>query len=89
MYTYFYSNIYKFAVNLEVILDEGMHKRTIKIMHKIGWKYNYFKSDDVSMLVHGCWASQFTQLYDRIKIYIKYYHVCMWELMSVKRVAYF
>ena len=36
-------------------------------MHKIGWKENYFKSTDVSMLGHGCVVSKFPQLYDKIK----------------------
>ena len=36
-------------------------------MHHIGWKANYFKSADVSMLGHGCGVSQFTQFYERIK----------------------
>ena len=38
------------------------------------------------MLGHGCVVSKFTQLYGKIKIYIKYYHVHMWEVMSVKGV---
>ena len=36
-------------------------------MNHIGWKANYFKYADISMLGHGCWVSQFPQLYDRIK----------------------
>ena len=36
-------------------------------MHNIGWKVNYFKSADVSMLVHGCSVSQYTQFYEKIK----------------------
>ena len=36
-------------------------------MHKLGWKENYFKSADVSMLCHGCGVSQYPQFYDRTK----------------------
>ena len=36
-------------------------------MHKIGWKENYFKSADVSMLGCGCGVSQFPQFYEKIK----------------------
>ena len=36
-------------------------------MYQIGWKANYFKSSDVSMLGHGCGFSQFPQFYYRIK----------------------
>ena len=38
-------------------------------MHKLGWKENYFMSDDVSMLGHGCGVSQYPQFYDRTKKY--------------------
>ena len=33
-------------------------------MHQNGWKAQYFKSDDVSMLGHGCGVSQYPQFYD-------------------------
>ena len=32
-------------------------------MHKIGWKANYFKSADASMLGSGCGVSQYPQFY--------------------------
>ena len=54
MYTVFYSNISEFIGNLEGMLDEGTHKTSIRNMHKLGWKSNYFKSADVSILGHGC-----------------------------------
>ena len=36
-------------------------------MHKIGWKAQYFKSADVSMLGHSCGVSQYPQFYDTKK----------------------
>ena len=36
-------------------------------MHKIGMNDNYFRSSDVSMLVHGGGVSQFTQICYKIK----------------------
>ena len=36
-------------------------------MHKIGWKDNYFKSTDISVLGNGCVVSKFPQFYDIIK----------------------
>ena len=33
-------------------------------MHKLGWKAQYFKSADVSMLGHDCGVSQYPQFYD-------------------------
>ena len=35
-------------------------------MHKLDWKAQYFKSSDVSMLVHGCGISQYPQFNDTI-----------------------
>ena len=67
MYTLFYSNVSEFAGNLEGMLDEVTYKTTIHNVHKIGWKAQLFKSDDVSMLVHGCSVSKYPQFYDRIK----------------------
>ena len=32
-------------------------------MHKFGWKAQYFKSADFSMLGHGCGVSQYPQFY--------------------------
>ena len=78
MHTLFYSNIYEFSGNLEGMLEEGAYKTTIQNMHKLGWKAQFFNSADVSMLGHGCGVSQYPQFYDRIKIYIKCYHVHMW-----------
>ena len=81
MHTLFYSNISGFAGNLEGIIDEGTYKTTIQNMHKLGWKAQFFKSADVLMLGHGCGVPQYPQFYDRIKKYIKYYHVHMWEVI--------
>ena len=67
MHTFFYSNISEFAGNLEGMIDEGTHKTTIHNMYKLGWKAQYFKSDDVSMLGYGCGVSQYPQFYDTIK----------------------
>ena len=67
MHTFFYSNISKFAGNLGRILDEGTYKITVHNMHNLGWKAQFFKSDDVSMLDHGCFVSQYPHFYDRIK----------------------
>ena len=36
-------------------------------MHRLGWKENYVKYDDVSMLGHGCGVSQYPQFYDRTR----------------------
>ena len=36
-------------------------------MHKLGWKAQHSKSDDVSMLGHGCGVSQYPQFYDTKK----------------------
>ena len=66
MHTFFYSNIYEFAGNLEVMLDEGAYKTTIHNMHKLGWKSKFFKSADVSILGHGCVVSQYPQFYDKV-----------------------
>ena len=66
MHTFFYFNISEFAGNLEGMLDEGTYKSTIQNMHKLGWKAQYFKSADVSMLVHVCDPSQYPQFYDTI-----------------------
>ena len=49
------------------MLDEGTYKTTIHNIHKLGWKAQFFKSADVSMLGHECVVSQYPQLYDRIK----------------------
>ena len=40
------------------MLDEGTYKTSKQNMHKIGWKEDYFKSDDASMLGHGCGVSK-------------------------------
>ena len=49
------------------MLDEGTYITTINNMHKLGWKEKYFKSTDVSMLVHGFGVSKYPQFYDTIK----------------------
>ena len=53
MHTLFYSNTSKFAENSEGMIYEGTYRTTIQNMHKLGWKSQYFKSADVSMLGHG------------------------------------
>ena len=58
MHTFFYYNISEFAGNLEGILDEGKYRTIVQSTHKLGWKVQYFKSADVSMLGHGCDVSQ-------------------------------
>ena len=67
MQTFFNNNIYEFGGNLEGILGEGNYRSTVQNMHKIGWKTQYFKSSDVSMLGHGCGVSQYPQFYDTNK----------------------
>ena len=89
MHTLFYSNISEFSGNLEGMLDEGTCKTKIYNMHKLGWKAQFFKYVDVSILGHGCGVSQYPQFYDRIKKIIKCYHVHMCEVIQVKRVTNF
>ena len=67
MHTFFYSNISEFGGNLEGMLDEGKYISTVKNIHKIGGKAQYFKSADVSMLGHSCGVSRYPQFYDTIK----------------------
>ena len=67
MHTFFYSNMSKFAGNLEGMLDEGTYKTTIQNMHKLGLKAQFFQSADVLMFGHGCGVSQYPQFCDRIK----------------------
>ena len=62
MHTFFNNNISEFGGDLEVMLDERNYRPTVHNMHKIGWKAQYFKSTDVSMLVHSCGVSQYPQL---------------------------
>ena len=57
MHTFFYYDIYEFAGNLEGIIYEGKYKTTIQNTKNIGWKAQFFKSADVSMLGHGCGVS--------------------------------
>ena len=67
MHTLFYSNIYEFSINLEGMLIEGTYKTTIHNINKLGWKAQFFKSPDVSMLGHSFGVSQYPQFYDRTK----------------------
>ena len=69
MYTFFYSNISEFGGDFEGMLDERNYRSTVQNVHKHGWKAQYFKSADVSMLGHGCGVSQYPQFYDTIKNY--------------------
>ena len=89
MHTFLYNNISEFGGNLEGMLDEGNNTTTVQTMQKFGWKAQYFKSADVSMLVHGCGVSQYPQFYDTNLKYIKCYHVHMWEDIQVIRVTKF
>ena len=52
---------------MEGIIDEGTYRTIKQNIHKLGFKAQYFKSDDVSMLVHGCGISQYPQFYDTKK----------------------
>ena len=45
-------------------------------MQKLGWKAQYLKSADVSMLDHGFGVSQYPQFYDTIKISIVTTSIC-------------
>ena len=81
MHTFFYSNISEFSGNLGGMLDEVTYKTNIHNTHKLSWKAQLFKSADVLMLGHGCGVTQYPQFHDRIKKYIKYYHVHMWEVI--------
>ena len=67
MHNFFNNNISEFGGNLEGMLDEGKYISTVQNMHKNGWKAQYFKSADVSMLGHGCGVSQYPQFYDANK----------------------
>ena len=67
MHTFLYSSISEFFVNLKEMLDEARYRTTIQNMHKLGWKAQYFKSADVSMLGYSCGVSQFPQFYDTSK----------------------
>ena len=67
MYTLFYLKIYEFAGNLEQMIDEGTCKTSLKNLHKLHWKAQYFKSADTSILGNSCAVSQYPQFYDKIK----------------------
>ena len=67
MHALFYSNISEFAGDLEGMLDEETYRTTVQNIHKLGWKAQYFKSADVSMLVYGCGVAQYPQFYDTNK----------------------
>ena len=67
MHTFFYSNISEFGGDFEGMMDETNYRSIVQNMHKLGWKAQYFKSDDVSMLGHSCGVSQYPQFYDTNK----------------------
>ena len=46
------------------MLDEGKYRSTAQNMDRNGWRAQYFKSADVSILGHGCGVSQYPQFYD-------------------------
>ena len=66
MHILFYSDISEFSGNLEGMLDELTYRTAINNINKLGWKAQYFKSTDVSMLGHGCGVSQYPQVYNTI-----------------------
>ena len=66
MQTFFYGNISEFGGDFEGMLDERNYRSIVQNMHKLGWKAQYFKSSDVSMLGHSCGVSTYPQLYDTI-----------------------
>ena len=66
MHTFFYSNISEFDGYFEGRLDETNYRSTVHNMHKLGWKAQYFKSADVSMLGHSWGVSTYPQFYDTI-----------------------
>ena len=57
IHAFFYYNIYEFGGNLEGMLYEGTYQRNIQNMQNLGWKSQFFKSADSSMMVHGCGVS--------------------------------
>ena len=65
MPNFFYFNKSEFSRNHEGMLDERKYRTKVKIMHKFGWKAQYFKSAYVSMLGHGCGVSHYPQFYDK------------------------
>ena len=64
MHTFLNSNISEFDGDLEGMPDERNYKSTVQNMQKIDWKAQYFRSTDVSILVHSCGDSQYPQFYD-------------------------
>ena len=66
MHTFFYSNISEFGGDFEGMMDETNYRSTVQNMHKLGWKAQYFKSADVSMLGHSCGVSSYPQFYDTV-----------------------
>ena len=89
MQTFLNNNISEFGGNLEGMLDEVKYRSKVQNMQKNGWKAQYFKSADGSMLGHSCGVSQYPQFYDTNKKNIKCYHVHMWEAIQVKRAQNF
>ena len=59
MHTLFYSIISEFGGNLEGMPDEGNYRTTVQTTNKLGWKAQYFKSADVSMLGIGCGVTKY------------------------------
>ena len=47
MYTFCYSNKSEFDWNFQGMLDEGRYKKSMQNIYKIGWKANYYNSNDV------------------------------------------
>ena len=64
MHTFFYSYMSEFAGNQEGMIDDGTHKTTIHNMQNLGWKAQFSRSADDTMLVRGCGVSQYPQFYD-------------------------
>ena len=54
----------KAEIFLNELLNYGNYKKTINKLRDAGWENSYFKSDDVSMIGHGCVVSSYPQFYD-------------------------
>ena len=69
MHTFFYSNIFSLLKIWKKCLMREHTKQSYRICTNFGWKAQFFKTADVSILGHGYDVSQYPQFYDRI-IYI-------------------
>ena len=69
MFSFFYTNISHFTRIFDGMFYGGNNKHTIKKIHIYGFKDNYFKLAEVSMVGHGCGVLQFPPFYEKI-VYI-------------------